>query len=35
MISRIARLDFKMWEMVALSLIIGLLAAVSVAVQVG
>jgi len=35
MLSRIARFDFSMWEMVALSVLFGLLAATRVALQVG
>ena len=35
MLSRIARLDFSLWEMVGLSLAVGLLAALTFAVQVG
>jgi hypothetical protein len=35
MLSRFARFDFSMWEMVALSILLGLLAATRVALQVG
>lgn len=35
MLSRITRFDFSMWEMVALSILIGLLVATRVAIQVG
>lgn len=35
MMSRIARFDFSMWEMVAVSVILGLLAAIRFALQVG
>jgi len=34
MLSRIARFDFSMWEMVALSVLLGLVAAIRVALQV-
>jgi len=35
MLSRIARFDFSMWEIVALSVLLGLLAATRIAFQVG